>query len=457
MAGKLKRILFKPFHQFFQLQSSGGILLLIATVLALLWANSPWQNTYDWFWRLSFGFSLGHSHWVHSLHFWINDGLMAIFFFVVGLEIKRELLVGELSTPKKAALPFMAAMGGMMVPALIYALLTGVQDIAFMPGWGIPTVTDIAFALGILAVLGDRVPIGLKIFLTALAIIDDLGAILLIVVFYSQGLQGSYLIGMAGLMALLFGLNRLRVDSPLPYAVLGVLLWLAVLYSGLHATIAGVLLALTIPARSRINPGLFYEKGKACLRRFHQAEAYDQTGFMLTNQEHQASVQELELLCEAVQSPLQKLEHILHSWVSYGILPLFALANAGVKIPAEGPWQSLLHPIGLGVILGLFLGKQLGITLFSWLAVRLGLAELPKGVGWPLIYGASILGGVGFTMSLFIAVLAFQSPAFVTEAKMGVLAASLISGLVGMAVLWKTLQTQPVETDWIPEAANELE
>jgi NhaA family Na+:H+ antiporter len=449
MAGRLKRILFKPFHQFFQLQTSGGILLLFATVVALLWANSAWQESYVSLWHLPLGFQWGSFEWARPLHFWINDGLMAIFFFVVGLEIKREIWVGELSTPKKAALPLMAALGGMLFPAIIYVLLTGLRNPAYMSGWGIPTVTDIAFALGVLAILGNRVPVGLKVFLTALAIIDDLGAILLIALFYSQGLHLEYALVAFVILALLFGLNRLRIDSPLPYAFLGILLWAAILKSGLHATIAGVLLAFTIPARSRINPCDFYEKGQDCLLRFNQADQdachNPQSGLMLTNQEHQASVQELELLCEAVQSPLQKLEHILHPWVGYGILPLFALANAGVVLPAEGPLATLVHPIGIGIVLGLFFGKQLGITAFSWLAVKFGLAELPQGVSWPLIYGAGILGGIGFTMSLFISVLAFQSADYITDAKMGVLLASLLSGIVGTIVLWKQLQACPIE------------
>lgn len=443
MAGRLKRILFKPFHQFFQLQTSGGILLLLATAFALLWANSDWRESYDWFWHLPFGLRFDGFEFNRSLHFWINDALMAVFFFVVGLEIKRELWVGELSSPKKAALPFMAAIGGMLFPAAIYVLVTGLRDSAYLPGWGIPTVTDIAFALGVLAILGSRVPVGLKVFLTALAIIDDLGAILLIALFYSQGLQPEYLMLALGVLVVLFALNRLQVDSPLPYALLGIPLWAAILQSGLHATIAGVLLAFTIPARSRINPGDFYEKSQDCLRRFHQADDGScGDAMMLTNQEHQASVQELELLCEEVQSPLQKLEHILHPWVGYVILPLFALANAGVTFSPEGPLVTLTHPIGIGVVLGLFFGKQLGITAFSWLAVKMGLAELPQGVRWPLIYGASILGGIGFTMSLFISVLAFQSPQYITDAKMGVLIASLLSALVGMAVLWNQLRNQ---------------
>lgn len=444
MAGRLKRILFKPFHQFFQLQTSGGILLLLATALAMLWANSDWRDSYEWLWELPLGFSVESFGFSRSLHFWINDALMAVFFFVVGLEIKRELWVGELSTPKKAALPFMAAVGGMLFPAIIYILVTGLRGGVYMPGWGIPTVTDIAFALGVLAILGNRVPVGLKVFLTALAIIDDLGAILLIALFYSQGLHPEYLIGALGVLALLFFLNRLQIDSPLPYALLGVVLWAAVLQSGLHATIAGVLLAFTIPARSRINPCEFHDQGQDCLRRFHQADdGKCENALMLTNQAHQESVQELELLCEGVQSPLQKLERLLHPWVGYVILPLFALANAGVVLPEGGPLATLIHPIGIGVILGLFFGKQLGITAFSWLAVKLGLAELPQGVRWPLIYGAGLLGGIGFTMSLFISVLAFQSPQHVTDAKMGVLLASLLSGMVGMAVLWCLLRNQP--------------
>lgn len=451
MAVRLKQILFNPFQKFFQLQTSGGILLLLATLFALLWSNSGWKESYESLWHLPFGVQLFDWAFVRPLHFWINDGLMAIFFFVVGLEIKREIWVGELSTPKKAALPFMAAVGGMLFPAAIYITLIGLSNAEHLPGWGIPTVTDIAFALGVLAILGSRVPIGLKVFLTALAIIDDLGAILLIALFYSQGLHLEFLMVALLILALLFGLNRLQVDSPLPYALLGLLLWAAILKSGLHATIAGVLLAFAIPAHSRINPSDFYQKGQACLKRFNDADKAAchnrNAGMMLTNQEHQASVQELELLCEEVQSPLQKLEHILHPWVGYAILPLFALANAGVTLPKEGPLAMIFHPIGIGVVMGLFFGKQLGISAFSWLAVKLGIAELPKGVSWPLIYGASILGGIGFTMSLFISVLAFESAEQVMSAKMGVLLASLLSGLVGMAVLWKLLQSCTEESE----------
>jgi NhaA family Na+:H+ antiporter len=447
MAGRLKRILFKPFHQFFQLQTSSGILLLAATLIALFWANSPWKESYEWLWHLPVGLQVGSWRLVHSLHFWINDALMAVFFFVVGLEIKRELWVGELSSSKKAVLPFMAAFGGMLFPALIYLAIVGLQpgtaQASYQPGWGIATVTDIAFALGVLALLGERVPLGLKVFLTALAIIDDLGAIVLIALFYSHGLQWEALGLVALIMVALLALNRLKVDAPLPYAVLGLFLWWAILNSGLHATLAGVLLAFTIPASSRLNPVDFYERGMAALKRFQAADSDPQPVLMLTNQEHQASVQELELMCEAVQSPLQQLEHILHPWVSYGILPLFALANAGVLLPSGGILEAFLHPIGLGVMAGLFLGKPLGIFAFSWLAVRLKLAELPEGVNWPLIAGAGILGGIGFTMSLFISDLAFAAPDLVNGAKTGVLLASACAGLVGSLVLWKLLPTTP--------------
>ncbi len=443
MAGRLKQILFKPFHQFFQLQTSSGILLLVATFIALFWANSPWRESYDWLWQLPVGLEVGSWRLVHSLHFWINDALMAVFFFVVGLEIKRELWVGELSSSKKAVLPFMAALGGMLFPALLYLSILGVQPAAaqssYLSGWGIPTVTDIAFALGVLALLGERVPLGLKVFLTALAIIDDLGAIVLIALFYSPGLQWQALGSVLLILGMLYALNRLQIRSALPYALLGLALWWAILQSGLHTTLAGVVLAFAIPARSHLNPVDFYQRGMATLKRFQAADPDPQPVLMLTNQEHQASVQELELMCEAVQSPLQQLEHSLHPWVSYGILPLFALANAGVQMPSGGLGEALLHPIGLGVLAGLFLGKPLGIFALSWLAVRLKLAELPEGVNWPLIAGAGILGGIGFTMSLFIADLAFSLPLYVNNAKTGVLLASACAGLVGSLVLWKLL------------------
>jgi Na+:H+ antiporter, NhaA family len=444
----LRDVLFKPFLNFLQLQASSSILLLGATILALFWANGPWAETYESFWHTPITLGFGAFQFRESLHFWINDGMMAIFFLVVGLEIKRELLVGELSSPKQAAFPIAAAIGGMLVPALIYLLLHPPGTL-LQRGWGIPTVTDIAFAIGVLTLLGNRVPIGLKVFLTALAIVDDLGAILLIALFYSGGLNTTYVLLALLMLVILWLFNRSGMDRPYPYILLGLILWLIFLKSGLHTTIAGVILAFAIPAKAKIDPSAFYEEGCAILERFRKAGMPPDKRIILTDEEHQASVQALESLCEEVQAPLQQVEHALHPWSSHLILPLFALANAGVHLDLPdlpSVTSAILHPVTLAVILGLFIGKQVGITLFAWLAVRLGLAQLPEGVKWTGIYGASILGGIGFTMSLFVSVLAFTSAEHVSYAKFGILLASLLSGLTGILVLRKVLSTNSTET-----------
>jgi len=427
--------LLKPFHKFLQLQASGSILLLLSALIALIWANSPWQDTYDALWHTSISLGFGPLQFSRSLHFWINDGLMAVFFFLVGLEIKRELLVGELSSPRQASLPIMGAIGGILVPAILYAVLNPPGS-PLNSGWGIPTVTDIAFAVGALAILGDRVPIGLKVFLIALAIVDDIGAILIIALFYSQGIHPIFLMAAGAVLLLLFGMNRMGVDKPWPYAIVGLALWVAVLKSGLHPTIAGVLLAFTVPASSKINPLAFYQGSIQTLERFRDAGL----GVLLTNAAYQEHVQHLETLCEEVQAPLQKMEHSIHPFVTYGILPLFALANAGVTVHLEDLGTALTHPVTLGILAGLFLGKQLGITLFAWLSVRLKLAELPTNVSWRQLHAAAVLGGIGFTMSVFITLLAFQQEEYIAFAKLAILAASCISGITGILLLKATLK-----------------
>jgi NhaA family Na+:H+ antiporter len=371
--------LVRPFQEFASQEASGGILLISCTVVALIWANSPWSGTY---------FHLWHAELLSQpLHFWINDGLMALFFFLVGLEIKRETLAGELASLQEAALPIAAALGGMIVPAGLYVLLNhGGPGAA---GWGIAMATDIAFALGVLALLGDRVPASLKVFLAALAIADDIGAVLVIAFFYTA--QISWLsLGVATLFfAALVAANRSGARHPSVYAVLGAGLWLAFLQSGIHATVAGVLLAVTIPAR--------------------QSEA---------NKE----------------SLMLRFEHGLMPWNKWLIMPVFALANAGVVLGADAA-RSLTNPISLGVICGLVIGKPIGIVLFSWLATRSRLAAMLDGVSWRQVIGVGMLGGIGFTMSLFIANLAFgDSPALET-AKVGILAASIASALAGVVIL----------------------
>ncbi|HEX2181334.1 MAG TPA: Na+/H+ antiporter NhaA [Rubrobacteraceae bacterium] len=424
----------RPFQDFAQKQSSGGILLIAAAVSALAWANSPWAESYAALWHTKLTIGVGDFSISKDLTHWINDGLMAIFFLVVGLEIKRELLVGELSSVRGAALPVAAALGGAVVPALIYlALNAGTEGAA---GWGIPMATDIAFALGVLALLGGRAPVGLKVFLTALAIVDDIVAVLVIALFYTSDVSwGALAIG--GLFfAALVAANLLGVGRTLVYAVLGVGLWSCFLLSGIHATVAGVLLALTVPASSFINPGAFLERGRYILDRFEEAGEKGEN--VLSNEERQAALHALNHATYRLEPPLHELEHALHPWVAFAVVPLFALANAGV--PLGGTIAgALTNPVVLGIVLGLVIGKQLGVTLFAWLAVKSGAAELPAGIGWRHVYGASWLAGIGFTMSLFITDLAFSDAALVEAAKLGILAASLLAGVAGWTILRATV------------------
>jgi NhaA family Na+:H+ antiporter len=359
---------------------------------------------------------------------WINDGLMAIFFFVVGLEIKREVLAGELSSVRKAAFPVIAAVGGMVVPAGLYVLLNRSGPEA--RGWGVPMATDIAFALGVLALLGSRAPTSLKIFLTAFAIADDIGAVLVIALFYTESIAWGYLGLAAGCLVLLVALNAGGARRPLTYVVLGLVLWVAFLKSGVHATVAGVLLAMTIPATARIDYPAFLQRGRSVLDQFERADTGD--GEAATHSERQAALHTLEEACEHVQTPLHRIEHALHPWVTFAIMPVFALANAGVTLGGGG---GVGHPVALGVLLGLVLGKPIGITFFAWLAVRLGLAELPPGITWQHVHGAGWLGGIGFTMALFIAGLAFAGTPYLDTAKLGILSASLVAGVVGFVLL----------------------
>ncbi len=419
-----------PFREFAHTEAASGILLLGCAVVALAWANSPWAAAYVRLWATEVTIGGGRFALTETLHHWINDGLMAIFFFVVGLEIKREVLVGELASARQAALPIAAAIGGMIAPALLFTVLNAGTPGAV--GWGVPMATDIAFALGLLALLGDRVPVALKVFLTALAIVDDLGAVLVIAFFYTADLAWTSL-GAAGLILLaLVAANRLHVRRPVVYALLGVALWVAVLKSGVHATLAGVLLAFTIPARIRIDPEAFLERGRAYLDDFAQASAPGSTP--LTNATQLSALQGLESACEEGATPLQRLEHTLHPWVAYGIIPIFALANAGVTIAGD-LGSALTNRVTLGVIVGLVVGKQIGITLCAWLATRAGLAALPTGVTWRQIYGVSWLAGVGFTMALFIGELAFATPELLAAAKLGILAASLVAAAGGWLLL----------------------
>ena len=414
------------FRQFTRLQASGGILLLLAAAAALVWANSAWGQGYFELWETYLTVSLGNLALKENLLHWVNDGLMVIFFFVVGLEIKREVLVGELATPRRAALPLVAAVGGMALPALIYiAFNLGRPGEA---GWGIPMATDIAFVLGILTLFGSRVPISLKVFFTALAIADDLGAVLVLALFYSGEISWVALGVGAAFLVVLVILNLGRVRHPLPYALLGIGLWLAFLQSGVHPTIAGVLLALTIPARSRVQAEAFMAQCTAALRGLGP-EAPDEA-----SRRRQAAAQTLEVIAERIQTPLQRLERSLNPWVAYLVVPVFALANAGVSLSGN-LLEALTQPVSLGIVLGLLLGKSVGITLFSWLAVKIGIADLPYGVNWRQLFAASWLAGIGFTMSLFIASSAFQDPALLALAKTDILFASVLAALIGFLLI----------------------
>jgi NhaA family Na+:H+ antiporter len=419
------------FQQFIALESAGGVLLLICTAAALVWANiSP--AVYDELWNGSFTSQIGWLKFPPNLHYFINDGLMVLFFFVVGLEIKRELLTGELSVPRQALLPVIAAAGGAIIPALLYFVLNPAGAAA--AGWGIPMATDIAFALAVLTLLGKGVPLGLKVFLTALAIVDDLIAVLIIAVFYTAQLDLTMLVAAAVILALAYALNRAGVHHVLPYAVLGVALWYVVFHSGVHATLAGVLIALMIPAGTKLRREDFTAHSRELLDDFERCKLKSDN----TDQEHcQAdSIHALRLACERVESPLNRLEHSLHPWVAYLIIPLFALANAGVFLGGGMFGSALSSPVTWGIILGLIVGKQAGITLFTWLAVRLKLASLPAGVSWLHVYGVSWLAAIGFTMALFIGGLAFKAEAeLLNEAKVGILVASLVAGITGWLIL----------------------
>jgi NhaA family Na+:H+ antiporter len=365
-----------------------------------------------------------------SLHHWINDFLMAIFFFVVGLEIKREMVVGRLSSVEKATLPVAAALGGMIAPALLYFFLNSSGEAS--RGWGVPMATDIAFALGVLSLFGKRVPIGLKVFLTALAIADDLGAVLVIAVFYTSNLNLGELIAAGVFLLLIVGARRLGIRSPLIYLFLAVGVWVDVLFSGVHATVAGVLLAMLMPVQAVREPEHFLAEVR---EKWEALRGSDLTrDSMIHDRSQLDAISNLRRAAQEMEPAGLVLEERLHPFVVFFILPLFAFFNAGVRI--EGSFtETLAQPVSLGVILGLVLGKQIGITLFSWIAVKSGRAALPDGVDWGDLYGAACLGGVGFTMSLFIAELAYETPALGAEAKIGILTASLIAAIWGMIVL----------------------
>jgi len=418
------RRLTAPLERFMHVEAASGIILLAATIAALVLANSAWSTGFLGIWKTEIGFSIGSFDMHHSLKHWINDGLMAIFFFVIGLEVKRELVIGELRDPRRAALPIVAALGGMVAPAAIYLAME--SGGAGARGWGIPMATDIAFVVGCMAILGSRVPLGLRVMILSLAIADDIGAILVIAIGYTESLNTTALIlGFVGLV-LVFFLSRLGVRSLLMYTLVGALVWLAFHESGVHATIAGVLLGLLTPTRAYLEQSIFGQILDRGAEIFHGG-AWDEMS-------HRAiKVARFRELARETVSPVEYLEGVLHPWVSFFIMPLFALANAGVAFELS----DFADPVAQAVAAGLVVGKPLGIVVFSFVAIRVGIAKLPTGVGWGALTGGGFLAGIGFTMALFIADLALQGEAL-DAAKVGVLGASAVAATVGMLLLvWR--------------------
>lgn len=423
----------RPIQKFIQQEKSGGLVLGISVVLALILANSPWHHEYHHFFEHRLGFQFdGKTYLDFSIHHWINDGLMSIFFFVVGLELKRELVAGELSNPRKALLPIVAAIGGMLVPALIYLTLNSDREV--QSGWGIPMATDIAFALGVLYLLGERIPMSLKIFLTALAIVDDLGAVLVIALFYTSDISITNLsIGFLFLLAMYIG-NKMGVRSVLYYALLGIGgVWMAFLLSGVHATIASVLAAFTIPADVKIKENIFIARIKKHLDQFALADSNDKIPTLTNSQLH--VLEQVLIDTNHAIPPLQRLEHVMHPFVTFLILPVFAIANAGVPFLDIDPQQIFSNNVAIGVALGLLIGKVVGVVGFTWMFVKLKVAPFPNGMNMRNLIGLGLLASIGFTMSLFISQLAFVEEIYRVQAKIGIFGASTIGGILGYFVL----------------------
>ncbi len=430
----MNKKLVKPFiaKHFFTQDLLGGIILIISTIIALVWANSRFYELYHYVWHeVEMGFVFGNINTVTTVGHWINDGLMALFFFTIGLEIKREVIAGGLSTWKKASLPLAAAIGGMVIPALFYVVVNA-NNPQNLHGWGVPMATDIAFALGLLAMIGKRVPLGLKIFLTALAVADDLGAVLVIAFFYTQSIDFNELMMGGFFLLVLAGANYLGVRRTVFYGLVGFLgVWMAFVFSGVHATIAGVLIAFTIPARSKIKESEYVSRLYRLTRIFDHIEPNENK---LLTKKQMNTITKIDELSEKAHTPLQKLEHALHPVSTFIILPLFALSNAGVHI--EGNIMELiLNPISIGIILGLTLGKPFGIAFAAKMIVWLKISKLPEGMNWSHVYGMGFLAGIGFTMSIFISELAFETDTDKQIAKVGIFVASILSAVIGMIIL----------------------
>lgn len=429
----MPKLLLQPLQEFFRAETLGGIVLLVVILATLLVSNSRASEWFFSLWETPVQFRFGELFLDKPLISWINNGLMAVFFLFVGLEIKRELMVGELSDRRQAAFPVFAAIGGMVVPAVVYSLVNWGGEGS--SGWGIPMATDIAFALGILMLMGDRVPVQLKIFLTALAIVDDLVAVVVIIVFYTSKVDVSYLWWSLGIVFLLMLFNRMGLRKPLFYILPGVVLWYLVFKSGVHATIAGVILALLIPSKAKINTGQFITLMTYYKDKFLRNDKPDK--MVMVNQEQTEAIQAMEQLCHSVETPMQRIEHGLAPWVVWFIMPLFAIANVGIWLGGVSLVSLLINPVSLGIGLGLVFGKPLGIFLFTRLAVAMGWAGLPEGLRWRQIWGVGFLAGVGFTMAIFKATLTFESAMLVT-AKAGIMGASVLAAIAGSAILMRS-------------------
>lgn len=411
---------------------AGGVVLVIFAVIALILANNPWtKEAYHHILTSNFTVGFESLNITRNIEQWINDGLMVIFFFVVGLEIKREIIAGQLSSIKQASLPIAAAIGGMVVPAAIYAALNGSTQ--YEAGWGIPMATDIAFAIGVLSLMGNRVPLSMKIFLTALAIVDDLGAILVIAIFYTSEIDFLMLGAAVLVFGMLFYFNSRNVYKMRYYLIPSILLWVLFLHSGVHATIAGVLIAMTIPSTPRYSKKYFLYKSKFFIEdfRFHDRESIE----VLSNDKQMQDLCSVKYLASNTICPTQRLEHALHPFITFFIMPVFALANAGVTLMSTSDLHVMGSTQGAGIFLGLVLGKPLGIVLLCWLTIKLGLGVMPKGANWPIITGVACLGGIGFTMSIFIDNLAFAGTPFIDSGKIAVLIASFSAAILGVLVI----------------------
>lgn len=439
--GKLALAL-SPLDSYVRTTVSGIGLLLLGTILAIICANSPLADLYHAFWETKFTIGTERFGISESLRHWVNDGLMALFFFIVGLEIKREVLVGEMRSPRLAALPISAAVGGVVVPALLFLLIN--RGEAGAGGWGVPIATDTAFSLGVMTLFATRVRPLLLVFLTAFAIVDDILAVFVIAIFYTDQISWTWIGVTVVLIGLLAAANAAGFHRWPVYAFLGLAVWVAVFESGVHATFAGVLVAMTVPARSWINPSEFLVRAKKSIEDFEAACFLAPN--ILTNEPQQRATQELERLCEDVETPMTHLQHRLNPWVAYGILPIFAFANAGIPL-VEGLGEALTSHVAWGVIVGLVIGKPIGILLFSWLAVRVGLAIRPPSITWHNIAAVGMLGGIGFTISLFVAELAFPAGPTADAARVGILFGSLFAGIAGYFALRATLPPpRPDET-----------